>query len=252
MKAIILAAGRGSRMEQGTSEIPKCMMKLWGKPLIEMCVDTLEQAGFRRDAIGIVTGYKREKLQVPGVRYFHNADWESTNMFMSLTMAGEWLEKEACIVCYSDIVFHKDAVKRLMDCDYELAVTYYTDFLKLWKQRFERPLEDMETFRINNQNIILEIGNKPNTEEEVQGQYMGLLRIEPAAWEKILEAIRLPMKKNVEKLDMTTLLNHMINCGHTVHGIACGERWLECDNQDDIVLYEKEYKGKAEAEQWKL
>ena len=56
MKAIILAAGRGSRMGGGTAELPKGMMRLWGRPLLEMCVETLERAGFVRRDIGVVTG----------------------------------------------------------------------------------------------------------------------------------------------------------------------------------------------------
>lgn len=49
------------------------------------------------------------------------------------------------------------------------------------------------------------------------------------------------MKKSVEKLDMTTLLNHLIFLGYPVYAIASEERWLECDNQEDIRLYERLY-----------
>ena len=162
-------------------------------------------------------------------------------MFVSLTKAREWLCAEPCIVCYSDIVFHDNAVKRLMECGREFAITYYTGFLDLWRKRFSNPLEDMETFRLNPDGTLAEIGLRPQSEDEVQGQYMGLLRFEPSGWEKIEQAIRLPMKKSVEKLDMTTLLNHLISLGYPVYAIASEERWLECDNQEDIRLYERLY-----------
>jgi NDP-sugar pyrophosphorylase family protein len=66
MKAIILAAGRGSRMGDGTANLPKCMMKLWGKTLLEHCLDSLQKAGFLLNDIGIVTGYKSEIIQIKG------------------------------------------------------------------------------------------------------------------------------------------------------------------------------------------
>ena len=99
----------------------------------------------------------------------------------------------------------------------------------------------METFRLNQNGTLAEIGLHPQSEDEVQGQYMGLLRFEPAGWEKIEQAIRLPMKKSVEKLDMTTLLNHLISLGYPIYAIATDELWLECDNQEDIQLYERLY-----------
>ena len=123
MKAIVLAAGRGSRMGDGTAEIPKGMMRLWGRPLLEMCVKTLERAGFARCDIGVVTGYRSDRINLEGVRLFHNADWAHTNMFVSLTKAREWLRAEPCVICYSDIVFHENAVRGLMDCGRELAIT---------------------------------------------------------------------------------------------------------------------------------
>lgn len=241
MKVIILAAGRGSRMKEGTAQVPKCMMQLWGRTLLDMCLESLECAGISRSDIGIVTGYRREKITVEGVRYFHNPDWESTNMFISLTMAEEWLQHEPCIVCYSDIVFHPDAIRQLVFCQKELAITYYTGFLELWQKRFANPLDDLETFQVSREGILIEIGHRPQSFEEVQGQYMGLLHFEPSGWAKVRQAICLPMEKPVERLDLTTLLHHLLLQGHEIYAIPTDELWLECDNQEDIALYEKEY-----------
>ena len=240
MKAIILAAGRGSRMNEGTADIPKCMMKLSGKTLLDRCMTSLLSAGFDLPDIGIVTGYKCEKIQIEGVRYFHNPDWENTNMFVSLTMAGEWLQNETCIVSYSDIIYQPSAVKKLMKCDSEFAITYYTGYWKLWSKRFANPLEDLETFKMNGGRLI-EIGDKPASKEDVQGQYMGLLRFTPSGWLKIEDAIQKPMPKPLERLDMTTLLQHLSTLGYMVDVIPADELWLECDNPQDIQLYEKEF-----------
>lgn len=242
MKAVILAAGRGSRMGAGTEEIPKCMLTLFGKTLLERCVNSLETAGFARADIGIVTGYRRDKINVAGVNYFHNADWERTNMFISLTMAEEWLKNDVCIVSYSDIVFSPETVKKLINIDKCFAITYYTGFWELWSKRFENPLDDLETFKISN-GTLLEIGKKPSSKNDIQGQYMGLLRFTPSGWEKVVNAIKTPMPKPVERLDMTTLLQHLLTFGYEITAIPADELWLECDNQNDIQVYEKEYAG---------
>jgi len=237
MKAIILAAGRGSRMNEKTAEIPKCMMKLFGITLLDHCINSLESAGIVRANIGIVTGYKKEKIQVDGVRCFHNQNWESTNMFVSLTAAREWLKSESSIVSYSDIVFHPSTVTKLMNTDGDIAMTYYTGFWELWSKRFPNPLDDLETFKIANGKLI-EIGSKPESKEDIQGQYMGLLRFTPTGWQNVESALTNVISKSLERLDMTTLLQHMVTLGYEVCTIPTDKLWLECDNQNDIQLYE--------------
>ena len=96
MRAIILAAGRGSRMKSMTSDRPKCLVDLNGITLIQKQVDTMRQAGINK--IGIVTGYRREMLENFADVEFHNSMWSKTNMVTSLSMADEWLQKYNCIV----------------------------------------------------------------------------------------------------------------------------------------------------------
>lgn len=240
MKAIILAAGRGSRMNEGTAEIPKCMMKLFGTTLLDHCLNNLESAGFSCGDIGIVTGYKKEKVRVEGVRYFHNKDWDSSDIFVSLTKAKEWLKSEPTIVSYSDIIFHPSTVKKLMKTDDDIAITYYTAFWELWSKRFANPLEDLETFKMADGKLI-EIGGKPDSKKDIQGQYMGLLRFTPIGWEKIERAVKNSTPKPLSCLDMTMLLQHMLTLGYEIGTIPTDELWLECDSQADIRLYEKEF-----------
>lgn len=242
MKVIILAAGRGSRMGKSTEELPKCMVKLWGKTLIDMCISTLNEGGISNSDIGIVTGYHKEKINIDNVCYFHNDNWENTNMVMSLFKASEWLKQEDCIVCYSDIVFHKNAIKALIECDKDVAITYYTNFMKLWNLRFENPLDDLESFIIDKNNYVLEIGKKVQDISSVQGQFMGLVKFTPKGWKQVEKALEYPTPKPIEKLDMTTLLNHMINLGYSLYGIKTTELWLECDNENDCRLYEEKIK----------
>lgn len=82
MKAIILAAGRCSRMKDLTDDRPKCLVELRGKPLLEWQLIALRAAGISE--IAIVTGYKRELLCNRGLHEFHNPRWADTNMVSSL------------------------------------------------------------------------------------------------------------------------------------------------------------------------
>lgn len=243
MKVIILAAGRGSRLGERTKDRPKCMVEVCGRSILSRCMEALEQAGVARNQIGIVTGYRRYLIQETGVTYFYNADWEHTNMVCSLLEARAWLEQEPCLVCYSDVIFSPTAVRALVESRAPLAVTYYTGFWELWSARMEDPLSDLETFRLDERGNLCEIGKKPARQADIMGQYMGLIRFTPESWLWAVEAMSAPLPKPLERLDMTTLLQGILERGHPIQAIAVQELWLECDTQRDIELYERLYRS---------
>lgn len=243
MKSIILAAGRGSRLGERTKDRPKCMCALLGRTLLDRCLSSLAGAGISLADIGIVTGYRSEMFTVPNVTYFHSPDWEKTNMFWSLTMAREWLETGPCVVCYSDVVFSSNAVRKLAESAAPLAITYYTGYWDLWSRRMEDPLSDLETFKLSPEGRLLEIGKRAQDRAEIQGQFMGLLRFTPESWAWVEETIRQPMAKTVEKLDMTTLLQELLQRGHPIRALPTSDLWLECDSGQDIEVYERDFAG---------
>lgn len=236
MKAIILAAGRGSRMKDLTEERPKCLVELRGKALLDWQLEALRAAGITE--IAIVTGYKRELLADRGLTEFHNARWAETNMVSSLACAQDWLQAEPCIVSYSDIFYSPMAVQSLMTCAASLAVTYDPNWLELWKQRFGDPLLDAETFRLTPEHTLAEIGNKPTSVDEVQGQYMGLLRFTPEGWAEVLRIRKELTSEQCDKMHMTGTLQKVIDEGRVaIAAVPYTGEWGEVDSAEDLASY---------------
>jgi len=242
MKALILAAGRGSRMKNLTDDRPKCLVPLRGRSLLDRQLAALRAAGIGE--IGIVTGYRRElvvqHVQGQGVAEFHNPRWAETNMVSSLEAADVWLAAAPCIVSYSDIFYESSAVQALMRSDAPLAITYDPHWLRLWQQRFGDPLEDAETFRLRPDGSLADIGGKPASVEEVQGQYMGLLRFTPQGWAEF-RRIRAALPPAVrDKAHMTGTLQAVL--GERRVGVAAipyEQEWGEIDSADDLAVYER-------------
>ncbi len=241
MKAIILAAGRGSRMGRMTRRQPKCLLRIDGKALLDRQVAALRAAGIRE--IAIVTGYCRSQLARRGLKEFHNSRWASTNMVTSLACADAWLREDSCIVSYGDIFYGAGAVRRLFSQNSPVAITFDPGWKKLWSKRFRNPLEDAETFRISASGRILEIGQKPGSLDEIQGQYMGLLKFSPRGWgwvQKIRSGLS-PMRRDA--LQMTQALNLLVRRKHgVVRGVSWRGRWGEVDQIRDLRLYRKKQK----------
>jgi choline kinase len=237
MRAIILAAGRGSRMQRLTDERPKCLVELRGKTLLELQLAALREAGV--DAIAIVTGYKRELLVGRGLVEFYNPRWAETNMVSSLACAESWLLADTCIVSYADIFYDSSAVRLLMDCSAPLAVTYDSNWLASWQDRFGDPLLDAETFRLKPDGTLSEIGNKPQSIREIDGQYMGLLRFTPASWGEVTRVRAALTELERDTMHMTGTLQKIIDAGRMpVRAVRYERSWGEIDSPGDLSHYE--------------
>jgi choline kinase len=236
-RALILAAGRGSRLGPLGDGRPKCLVELEGKPLIERQIAALRRGGV--DEIGVVRGYRADMLNFPGLTYFTNERWAETNMVMSLAAAASWLSAGPVIVSYADIFYRSGLVRDLVAAQGQLVIAYDRAWRQLWTRRFADPLADAETFRIDWQGQLLEIGGKTAQIAEIEGQYMGLLKFTPAAWsnvEALLATLDTPLR---DRLDMTGLLRRLLAGQHMpIATFGTNGQWGEIDNQEDVALYQ--------------
>jgi choline kinase len=236
MKALILAAGRGRRMGQLTSDAPKALLKVGHIPLLRHALNALSAAGIKE--VGIVTGYQAELLAWPEFsRRFHNGDWETTNMVYSLNCAREWLASGETLVCYSDILFQPATILRLMQTPGDLAIANNLNWREVWSKRFQDPLSDAETFKKNSEGKLVEIGMKPKTMDDIQGQYMGLLKFTAQGWERVARFLDSLPKERFAKIDMTSTLNELLNLGLPIASADISEPWFEFDSEEDLRVY---------------
>jgi choline kinase len=230
MRGLVLAAGRGSRLGQFTTDRPKCLVDVAGRSLLDRQVAALTQAGV--DEVGVVTGWHAEAFAPTGLRTFGNPRWADTTMVESLAAAQEWLLAGPVLVSYGDIVFSANTARRLARAPGQLAIAYDPDWEALWRSRFEQPLDDAETFRLDGDRLT-DIGGRPSTTEQVQGQYLGLVRWTPQAWQ-VVSRLR-ETDAEARDLDMTGLLRRLVRGeGLDVTAVPVDGPWCEFDHPSDI------------------
>jgi L-glutamine-phosphate cytidylyltransferase len=237
IRAVILAAGRGSRMGRLGGDRPKCLVELAGKPLIERQIAALRRGGV--EEIGVVRGYRAELIDFPGLCYFANERWAETNMVMSLAAAAPWLRSGPVIVSYADIFYRSELVRGLASAPGQLVISYDRAWRRLWTRRFADPLADAETFRIHASGQLLEIGGKTTRIEDIEGQYMGLLNFTQPAWSAV-EALLGTLDTAIrDRLDVTGLLRRLLTETQLpVSTFATDGQWGEIDNPEDLALYQ--------------
>lgn len=234
MRGVILAAGRGSRLFELTDDKPKCLVELAGRPLLHWVVQAMRQANI--DKILVVRGYLGEMI-TGDFDVCENFKWHQTNMVTSLLCAQEWLKQEPCIVSYSDIVYSSRAISKLMASTTPLSLLYDENWMELWEKRFSDPLSDAESFSVDKQGFVSDVGRKGVALDEVHGQYMGLIKFTPDACDWV-EELFLEQADLIEEIDMTSLLSNLIQNGRNVKGIPWSEPWCEIDSAHDLSVAE--------------
>jgi choline kinase len=226
----VLAAGRGARMAGLTADRPKCLIEIGGRVLLDRQVAALRAAGI--DEVGVVAGWHAEAFAGTGLPVFVNHRWATTTMAESLAAADAWLRDGPVLAAYGDIVYTAETVRELAGCDAELAITYDPNWHALWCRRFANPLDDAETFVRAQTGDLVAIGGRPGTVAEVQGQYVGLLRLTPGSWRSIREARRAP---EVRGLDMTGLLSRLLPAVR-IATVPVRGPWCEFDHPSDLAV----------------
>ena len=237
MRAVILAAGRGSRLGTLSEDRPKCFVELNNKPLIQRQMEALRGGGV--STIGIVRGYLGNMIAFEDATYFENPRWAETNMVMSLVAAAAWLRSDSVVISYADIFYGRDVVRDLASSSGDLVVAYDPGWRSLWTRRFADPLSDAETFRTDARGNLVEIGKRAKHLDEIEGQYMGLLKFTPDAWRAVEAVLSSVDAKARDAMDMTTLLGSLLQSGFPIRTVGITGQWGEIDSSGDLELYEK-------------
>ena len=111
MKAIILAAGTGSRLKKLTKFIPKCLVEINGKSLLQSQIDNFKSKKINK--IIIIGGHKSRKLKKFNKKIIINKDYKKTNMLWSLFKAEKEMNEDL-IVSYGDIAYSKFTLNKLL------------------------------------------------------------------------------------------------------------------------------------------
>ena len=121
----------------------------------------------------------------------------------------------------------------------DICLLSNNNWKKIWKQRFTNPLSDLETFKVKN-NQLTSIGEKPLNTKDIQGQYMGLIKITPNGWKKMVKHIDIYYNNKINHLDITNFLSTFIkNKKNKVFVKKINSWWFEIDNQKDLMVAKK-------------
>ena len=139
-------------------------------------------------------------------------------MVYSLFCAIEEMDEEF-IVCYGDIIFTKKVILKLLSSKNPISVIVEKNWKKLWKLRMENPLLDAETLKVDENGFITEIGKNPKSYREIEGQYMGLIKVSKPEIKRFIELYNELDNSKKESMYMTKFIQEYILKWHNVKAI---------------------------------
>jgi choline kinase len=249
MRPVLIGAGRGSRLEHNTNEIPKTLVPVMGKPMLEWILDALKEAGFSKKDVVYVCGYRKEVLQeqYPEFTYVVNDDWENNNILESLVYAREHL-KDGFVSSYTDIIYKGSAVKDLMASTHDKTLICDTDWRRRYVHRKNHPESDAEKMRAEGDKVV-ELSRTIES-ERAQGEFIGVAKMFPAGAAEFLEAYEKAKAtektlgdRPFQKAYLIHMWQWMIERGSVFHRVNTPGGYMELDTVEDLSMAETWWNG---------
>ncbi|WP_395711056.1 NTP transferase domain-containing protein [Reyranella sp.] len=243
MRAIIIGAGRGSRLMPTTENAPKCFAEIQGKRILDWTVEALKGGGCTE--ICFVGGYRMEAVRhdYPEFVFRANRDWPDNNILVSL-MCAEDLMDRPFVTAYSDILFTPQLVAGLVQARDEIALGVDTDWREHYRPRTRHPPHDAE--KVITRGSRVERVHRGIPYEDATGEFIGVAKFGSEGARRLREFYHQRMAKFwdrpyreaalFQKAYLIHLFQDMIE-----HGIAFGHvdtpgKYREIDTQEDMDL----------------
>jgi L-glutamine-phosphate cytidylyltransferase len=248
MRLIILAAGQGTRLRPLTDDRPKCLVELNGRPLLDWHIDAARAAGI--DDVVVIGGYRADQLPRPGVRVLVNPEYETTNMVHTL-FCGEGEFGDGFVLGYGDIAYSPAVMSALLAHRSSIGVVVDRDWRSYWSLRFDNPLADAESLRMEPDGRITSIGQREASIDDIAAQYIGLVAFRGAGVAALRAAWADAVRDDAEgrhpfggprplrALYMTDLLQGLVDRGVRLDGVPIHGGWLEIDSRTDLAVGER-------------
>jgi len=254
VKAIIIGAGRGSRLRHLTEEIPKTLVPVLGRPMLDSILEALAAGGFTRKDIVFICGYKAEVIRAryPDLHYVENTNWERNNILASLLCAREHL-KDGFVSTYADIVYRPEVVADLARSPWDITLACDTDWRRRYHGRSQHPETDAEKMRAEGTRVV-ELSRRIAS-ERASGEFIGVMKLSAEGAQRFVAAYdeakaafpqgEFREGRTFEKAYLIDLLQQMLERDEEMHRVDTHGGYMEIDTLQDAELAEAWWQGRS-------
>jgi phosphoenolpyruvate phosphomutase len=237
-------------------EKPKCLLDIKGKSILERQIEALHEYGIHD--IVVVRGYQKDRINLPGIRYYDNNRYDDTGELFSLFCAEKEIEGPF-IFLYSDILFEAAVLEKLLKSQDDISLVVDRAWPEVFKAQSIRPAHPTDLVITRNppqsgyrflplyskgeeQDTILKIGQHIDP-QQAHGEFIGLARFSRAGAKILLESYRecfahdsqkrFHESESIQKAAFTDIIQEIIHRGQEVACLNIYKGWMEVDTFED-------------------
>lgn len=246
MKIIVIAAGSGKRLGEDTKDLPKYLIKVNEKTIMEHQLDVFREIGYEKFIV--ITGPHKEKFTAKDVTYVEDKNYPLHDILGSLMEARDHISGDV-LVSYSDIVFDHAILSKIMESKADIGVAVDLDWEKTYEGRTEHPRSEAENVYLN-ADSILEIRKNISRQGRI-GEFLGIMKLSARGSDifvkKFLELERTHAgpfhdAPSLQKAYLTDIIQELVDSKIDVKPIIVSGKWCEIDTRQDLERARKMFK----------
>ena len=235
-KALVLGATKGDFGALVDTK-PKCMLPLGGKPVLTWQVEAFNRAGIKD--VAVVRGYKKEAIDITGLRFFDNDQWAETGELASLYAARDALNEDV-VISYGDVVFDDSILQNLVQRDNPITIAADAS----WKLRDRK---DAKRDLVQTEGVFSPVGGgkctlvKMGTDasaDKITGEFIGLVYLNADGARTVAKALDAMAKNEPEVLkkgNLDALFTRLKAQGEQIAVTHTFGHWRDLDTEADLI-----------------
>jgi phosphoenolpyruvate phosphomutase len=241
-KAVILAAGKDTNLFPLTEDIPKTLLDIKGKSILERQIEMLKRVGISE--IAVVRGYKKEKINIPNLQFYDNDDYETTGTLVSLFHAREFMDRDT-VILYGDILIETEVIIKLLDSPNKTTLVVDRGWEKRYKESHEIHPFPPELTTLSDKGEEIEINSigVDFPETTPTSEFIGLAKLSGRAssilgdlYKDIYSADKnkkFHHAKHISEASFVDFIQELIDRQEKVSALEIWRNWIEVDTFED-------------------
>ena len=245
MKAIIIAAGTGTRLGKKESSRPKALLKVNGQTILSRQISLLKKVGIK-DII-VITGTYNQKFPSIGITYVNDLAHNEHDILGSLLVAKNYIQNEVVII-YSDILFDEIVLAQVIQQKCDIGIAIDMNWKEAYQGRTLHPLAEAENVLLDNNKNILKIQKNIKSPDDRVGEFLGFIKLSSHGSKIITDKFEYLLANHtgtfhnslsLKKAYITDFIQELVDSKIIVLPIFISGKWCEIDTNQDLERAQK-------------
>ena len=242
MKFLILAAGSGTRLGKQTEFLPKSLIRINKKTILERQLNIIKKN--QKNNVLIIAGPNKEKFLEFQVDIFEDVEYKKHEQLGSLASINKIFDEDV-IVIFSDIIFDEGIIKEIIKTECDFGIALDQNWREKYIERTDHPISQADLVEIKD-GRIRQI--KKNLQGKDNSEFIGIVKFSSYGW-KILIQLYNKLKENHEgsfhdangfdDAYITDIIQELIELDYNIKPIFVKGNWLEIDTTQDLEIASK-------------